>query len=88
MTKNNIPIFYTDAFCIGQDISSKFTKQMAQGGFRYAMNYAFIEKFETNNKLIEFKSDYLKYLNYCADKDNADMILIKHMTDTLISNVV
>ena len=89
--ENNIPIFYTDAFDVGQNIIKKFgeeNKQVIQGGFRYAMNYAFIEKFETNNKLIEFKSDYLKYLNYCADKDNADMILIKHMTDTLISNAV
>jgi hypothetical protein len=86
--ENNIPIFYTDAFCVGQDISGKFNKQIAQSGFRYAMNFAFVKSFDKPNRLLEFKSDYEKYLHHHGNIDNIDMNLTNYMTDTLIANVL
>mgnify|MGYP006266291573 CR=1 FL=1 len=89
--ENNHPIFYQDAFYMGMKgevIDSHFKPQMAQSGFRYAMNFAFVKAFDKPNRLIEFKSDYEKYLHHHVNVDKADMALINYMTDTLIDNVL
>ena len=86
--ENNNPIFYTDAFYQGQCIDFSRTNYDSVKGFRAAMNYTFLDAFDKSDRLVEFRNDYRKYLDYHASKQESETDLIKYMCKILSQNVI
>ena len=87
--ENHHPIFYFDAFTMGNPADGLFKEQNTKhGGFRDSTNYSFLQSFDKPNRLVEFRTDYKKCLDYHCAKQNADMDAVKYMSEVLISNVI
>ena len=86
--ENNHPIFYTDAFYQGQVINMGNVKFDNVRGFRCAMNYTFLDAFDKSDRLVDFRNDYRKCLDYHSTKQNSDMDLVRYMSKVLTENVI
>jgi len=86
--ENNHPIFYTDAFYQGQVINMGNVNFDNVRGFRCAMNYTFLDAFDKSERLVDFRNDYRKCLDYHSAKQDADMDLVRYMSKVLTENVI
>jgi hypothetical protein len=85
--ENNVPIYPTFSYHATAPEWGNRYESDDYNLFRFVMNYAFVLSYDKNDDLIEFKSDYKRYLDFHVGVKH-DVEMVNHMVNTLMYNTI